>query len=109
MEGVPYTADIFDDGFVSVLIDIAEPLTFTGEVDARGGRPEIKNDLPFKQEAEELLTMGAIRIDATGDADQISADFPLSVRMDAALAEKAARLLVSIRRKASNETQSFPH
>lgn len=106
VDGVPYTADVYDNDSVTVSIEIDEPLQFAGEVDARGGRPGIKDDVPFKQEAEELLTLGAVYIDVTGENDWIAADFPLSTGMDAALAGKAARLLVRIRRKACPNSAS---
>ena len=106
IEGVPYTADAYDNDSVMVSIDIVEPLKITGEVNARDGRPDIENDDPFKAEAEELLNLGAVYIDVTGEADWISADFPLSIKMDEVLAGKVARLLIRIKQKASGETQS---
>ena len=99
VDGEPYTADVYEDAGVTVSIDTDEPFDHDREVDAREGRPEIKADDPFRAELEELLSLGADLIELMGETSWISASFPRRITVDAALAEKTARLLVRIKRK----------
>lgn len=99
VDGEPYTAEVYEEDAVTVSITTEEPFQHDAEVNAREGRPVIKADDPFRAEMEELLAMGADLIEVMGETSWISASFPRRIKMDAALAEKAARLLVRIKQK----------
>ncbi len=98
---VEYVADMYSDDAITVEIDLDDTPENAAEMDIRdGGALDLDPADPLRPEAEALIAMGANYIDVGLNADRVAAEFPASMKIDHAFAERAVQHLIRLKEAA---------